>query len=81
VRESVGLPRRQLLIIKGVTKYTAHHRDVLEEERNATHLRTTGLNGAAKHTKLADRLSRSTSKHFSDGETKNTSKTPSRTTV
>lgn len=33
MRESVGLPWCQLLIIKGVAEYAAHHRDVLEEHK------------------------------------------------
>lgn len=40
VREGVGLPRRQLLIVEGVAEYTAHHGDVLEEERQTTQFRT-----------------------------------------
>lgn len=33
VREGIGLPQSQLLIVEGVAKYAAHHRNVLEEER------------------------------------------------
>lgn len=35
MRESVGLPRCQLLIIKGVAEYAAHHGDVLEEHKQS----------------------------------------------
>lgn len=33
VREGVGLPKRQLLIVEGVAEYAAHHRNVLEGEK------------------------------------------------
>lgn len=39
VRKGIGLPQCQLLIVEGVAKYTAHHRNVLEEEKQATKFR------------------------------------------
>lgn len=33
VREGIGLPQCQLLIIEGVAEYAAHHRNVLEGEK------------------------------------------------
>lgn len=39
MRKGIGLPQGQLLIIEGVSEYTAHHGNVLEEEKQATKFR------------------------------------------
>lgn len=47
MRKGIGLPQSQLLIIEGVPKYAAHHRNVLreEEEKSDTRFRASSEGG------------------------------------